>query len=130
MTSMPPLLAFAGVVTLGAMSPEPAFTGRTGQGKWSAFREGLLCNALHPKAAMFFVALMPQFLAPGATIADVAALSAVALIITTLWFLAVATLVGTLRRVLSRMSVRRAIDALSGTVLIALGVRLAVAGSR
>jgi threonine/homoserine/homoserine lactone efflux protein len=101
--------------------------GRTGTGRWSAFQEGLLCNALNPKAAMFFVALMPQFLTPGAAIGEVAVLSAIALVITTLWFLAVATLVGSLRRVLSRVSVRRAIDALSGTVLIALGLRLAVA---
>jgi hypothetical protein len=40
----------------------------------------------------------------------------------------VSTLVGTLRRVLARASVHRAIDGLSDTVLTALGVRLAVAG--
>jgi threonine/homoserine/homoserine lactone efflux protein len=79
---------------------------------------------------MFFVALMPQFLAPGAAIGDVVVLSGIALAITTCWFLAVSTLVGTLRRVFARASVRRAIDALSGTVLIALGVRLAVTGPR
>jgi threonine/homoserine/homoserine lactone efflux protein len=42
--------------------------GRAGRSRWSAFREGLLCNVLNPKAAMFFVALMPQFLAPGAAV--------------------------------------------------------------
>lgn len=92
---------------------------------WAAFREGLLCNVLNPKAAIFFVALMPQFLSDGAPLGDTLALSAVALVITTVWFLAVANLVGALRRIFARPAARRTIDALSGAALITLGVRLA-----
>jgi arginine exporter protein ArgO len=41
------------------------------------------------------------------------------------WFVVVANLVAALRRVLSRPTVRRALDAVTGAILVALGLRLA-----
>lgn len=95
---------------------------------WTSFRQGLVTNVLNPKAAAFFVALMPQFVgddsAYGATLllAGVAGATAIG------WFCVLANLVGALRRVLTRPRVRRAIDAVTGTALVALGIRLAAAG--
>ncbi len=91
----------------------------------AAFRQGLLCNLLNPKAAVFFVALMPQFLRPDATAADTLILPIVALAVVLLWFLVLANVVTVLRRFLTRPRVRRVIDAITGTALIGLGVRLA-----
>jgi RhtB (resistance to homoserine/threonine) family protein len=93
--------------------------------RWAAFRRGLLCNVLNPKAAVFFVALMPQFLGEHPAVTDTLAMSLIATVITAVWFSVVATVVGALRRVFSRARVRRAIDAVTGTALIGLGVRLA-----
>ncbi|GAA2671755.1 LysE family translocator [Nonomuraea recticatena] len=92
---------------------------------WAAFSEGALTNVLNPKAALFFVALVPQFLSEGAALADTVTLAAVALAGTAVWFVVVANLVGTLRRLFTRPAVRRTIDGLTGAALIALGVRLA-----
>lgn len=97
---------------------EPADPGRSGS--WAAFAEGLLTNVLNPKAALFFVALMPQFATE-----NVLVLSAIALAGTMVWFLTVANLVGALRRVFARSAVRRAVDGLTGAALIGLGVKLA-----
>jgi threonine/homoserine/homoserine lactone efflux protein len=79
----------------------------------------------NPKAAVFFVALMPQFLRPDATAADSLTLAMVALAVVLLWFVVLANVVSVLRRFLTRPHVRRTIDALTGTTLIGLGVRLA-----
>ncbi|MFB4274150.1 MULTISPECIES: LysE family translocator [unclassified Nonomuraea] len=93
-----------------------------GRGSWAAFAEGLLTNVLNPKAALFFVALVPQFLSSGAS---ALMLSGVALAGTVAWFLVVANVVGTLRRVFARQAVRRAVDGLTGAALIGLGIKLA-----
>ena len=93
-----------------------------GRGSWAAFAEGLLTNVLNPKAALFFVALVPQFLSSGAS---ALMLSGVALAGTVAWFLVVANVVGTLRRVFARSAVRRAVDGLTGAALIGLGIKLA-----
>ncbi|MEV0612403.1 LysE family translocator [Nonomuraea sp. NPDC050404] len=93
-----------------------------GRGSWAAFTEGLLTNALNPKAALFLVALVPQFLGTGMSVLT---LSAVALAATVAWFLAVANVVGLLRKVFARPAVRRVVDGLTGAALIGLGVKLA-----
>ncbi|TMR95996.1 LysE family translocator [Nonomuraea basaltis] len=91
----------------------------------AAFGEGLLTNVLNPKAALFFVALVPQFVSSGASIGDTLVLSVIALAGTVAWFLVVANIVGTLRRVFARPAVRRTVDGLTGAALIGLGVKLA-----
>ncbi|MFI7612404.1 LysE family translocator [Nonomuraea terrae] len=95
------------------------------RGPWAAFAEGLLTNVLNPKAALFFVALVPQFVSSGAGMGETLVLSAVALAGTVAWFLLVAGVVGTLRKVFARPGVRRAVDGLTGAALIGLGIRLA-----
>ncbi|PXY31802.1 LysE family translocator [Prauserella muralis] len=90
-----------------------------------AFRDGLLCNVLNPKCAVFFVALLPQFLPAKPTVGDTVLTAAVPVGLTALWFCAVAVVVGAMRRLLAAPRVRRALDALTGTLLVAVGVRLA-----
>jgi RhtB (resistance to homoserine/threonine) family protein len=107
----------------GAVAQRFAVRVETTAGK--AFRSGLLCNVLNPKAAVFFVALMPQFLPDDPAVVDVLLLSVTALLITLLWFGTVATLVGGLRRLFDRPRIRRVIDGVTGSVLVLLGIRLA-----
>ncbi|MFC5829802.1 LysE family translocator [Nonomuraea insulae] len=103
--------------TLSLDVPDPG-----GRGSWAAFVEGLLTNVLNPKAALFLIALVPQFLGSGAS---ALMLSVVALAGTVAWFLVVANVVGALRKLFARPAVRRAVDGLTGIALIGLGIKLA-----
>ncbi len=92
---------------------------------WSSYREGLLTNVLNPKVAATFLALMPQFLPRHPSTFDLAILCVVTVTIAAVWFQIVAAMVGVLRHKLAKVWVGRALDALTGTVLVTFGLRLA-----
>ena len=99
--------------------------GARATGVLAAFRQGLVTNLLNPKVAVFFVALLPQFLPTSATAADHLLLAVVAAGVTLTWFTVLAGVVSALRRLLTASRVRRALDAVMGTLLVGLGIRLA-----
>ena len=94
---------------------------------WAAFRSGLLCNLLNPKAVVLFTALMPQFIEGGGDTQWVliGELAAVGMTVCSLWYFALAGLIGLLRRVLDRPRVRAWINGVTGAVMVALGLRVA-----
>lgn len=94
-------------------------------GSLTAFRQGLITNLLNPKAAVFFVALMPQFVSGTPEIGQTLLLSGIAVVLTVVWFVTVANIVGAFRRLFASPRVRRGLDAVTGTVLIGLGIKLA-----
>ncbi|MEU5262700.1 LysE family translocator [Amycolatopsis sp. NPDC021455] len=70
----------------------------------TAFRQGLFTNLLNPKVAVYYLALLPQFLpADGATPRTVE-LTAIATAGTVLWFGTLAGVVGALRRFFGDLS--------------------------
>jgi RhtB (resistance to homoserine/threonine) family protein len=109
----------------GSSGPEISAVRDTGARLRSSYRDGVLCNTLNPKCGVFFMAVLPQFVPMDGRPADVLLLSSVAVVVTITWFTIVATLVAALRRLLARPRVRRTIDALTGAVLVTLGLRLA-----
>ena len=93
-----------------------------------SFREGFLTNLLNPKVIVFYLALLPQFLSPGdAALPKSLLLTAIHFLQGILWLGLVAWGVDRSRRFFMRPALRRAMDALCGTILVALGVRLALA---
>jgi threonine/homoserine/homoserine lactone efflux protein len=88
----------------------------------TAFRQGLVSNLGNPKMAVFFTSLLPQFAGEGSFV-GLLALGLVFCSLTLAWLSAYAVVVS--RAVLRRPRVRRAIEAITGTVLVALGLRLA-----
>jgi RhtB (resistance to homoserine/threonine) family protein len=110
-----------------ADASEPtARDGRT-ESVWTSFRQGMITNVFNPKAAAFFVALMPQFVGGDSAYGTTLLLAGIAGAIAVGWFCVLANLVGALRRVFARPAVRRVIDAVTGTALVGLGIRLAAA---
>jgi RhtB (resistance to homoserine/threonine) family protein len=96
-----------------------------GMSRWEAFRSGLLCNVLNPKAVVFFPALMPQFIGTGAEWTLIGEFAAVAMTVCAVWFLLLANLIGLFRTLLDQPRVRAWVSGVTGGILVALGVRVA-----
>jgi threonine/homoserine/homoserine lactone efflux protein len=91
-----------------------------------AFRQGLISNLGNPKIGVFYTSFLPQFTPRGETSFAMLLLlglsfSALGL----LWLLVYAVAVAGAGNVLRRTAIRRAIEGVTGAVLIALGLRLA-----
>ncbi|HEU4978258.1 MAG TPA: LysE family translocator [Solirubrobacteraceae bacterium] len=89
------------------------------------WRQGFLSNITNPKVLVFYIAVLPQFLAPGAAIPAVAALAYTHAALSLAWLLLVVAALHRARGWLTRGPVRRALDAVTGCVLIGFGALLA-----
>ncbi|EOD66016.1 LysE family translocator [Amycolatopsis vancoresmycina] len=94
-------------------------------GAGAAFRQGLVTNLLNPKVAVYFLALLPQFLPAGGATLQTLELAAIATGGTVVWFVTLAVVVGALKRFFAAGRVRRVLDAVLGSVLVALGLKVA-----
>jgi RhtB (resistance to homoserine/threonine) family protein len=93
---------------------------------WAAFRSGLLCNLLNPKAVVLFTALMPQFIDDGGSQwLLIVELAAVGMTVCALCYFLLAGLIGLVRRVFERPRVRAWLNGVTGAVMVALGLRVA-----
>jgi threonine/homoserine/homoserine lactone efflux protein len=87
-----------------------------------AFRQGLLSNLGNPKMAAFFPSLLPQF---AHSFSALLALGFMFCAMTFVWLTAYAVAVARAGDFLGGSSVRRTVEAITGAVLVALGLRLA-----
>ena len=99
---------------------------RSPAGRSSAFRQGLLTNLFNPKIAIFYSTFLPQFIGPGDPALLLSMLLAgVHIAFGLVWLTGYAWLLDRAVTAFKSSRVRRALDALTGTVLVALGLRLA-----
>lgn len=92
----------------------------------ASFRQGLISDLGNPKMAVFFASLLPQFVADGDTsIGALMTLGGIFAAMTFLWLGFYALMLTRLGGWLRRSAIRRSLDAVMGTVLVALGLRIA-----
>jgi len=112
-----------------------ARSGRVGRGSMRsgrglspgrALRQGVISNLANPKMAAFFLSLLPQFASPGRGAGGILLLGLVFCLMTFAWLALYSAVVDRARVVLGRARVRRALDGLSGLVLVGFGARLAL----
>ena len=96
---------------------------------WAVYRAGLLTNVLNPKVALFFLAFLPQFVAPTAhsRVLSFLFLGGIFIFNGTLWCLVLVWGAAAMSRRLRRapssgLLLKRA----TGAIFVGLGVRLAV----
>jgi threonine/homoserine/homoserine lactone efflux protein len=97
-------------------------------GHWSAFRSGIVSNLLNPKVALFFLALMPQFIDAASThkVAAFMALGLTFVALGVVWCVVLAVAAASLRGwFLRRPSMATVLNRVAGAMFIALGVKLA-----
>lgn len=94
--------------------------------QWTAFLRGFTTNLLNPKAGVFYMAVLPQFLPPdvSALVAGVA-LALVHVAESLLWFSILIFGTHLLRSWFELPSVRTWLDRVTGSVLIAFGMKVA-----
>jgi threonine/homoserine/homoserine lactone efflux protein len=93
---------------------------------WASFAEGIVVQLANPKAAVFMIAFYPQFVpADGPVFATTALLGLLQITIETGLYLGLAAGVARAGAWFRKPRIRRRLEAISGTVLVALGLRVA-----
>ena len=107
-----------------AEAPQPALRRRHW---WSALAEGVVVQLANPKAAVFMIAFYPQFVpADGPVFTTTALLGLLQITIETVLYLTLAAGVARAGAWFRKPRIRRRMDAISGSVLVGLGLRVAV----
>jgi threonine/homoserine/homoserine lactone efflux protein len=102
--------------------------GSSADGRWDAFRQGVISNLLNPKVALFFLALMPQFIdaASAHKVAAFLALGFSFVMLGVIWCVVLAIGAARLRGwFLRRPSMATVLNRIAGAMFIALGLKLA-----
>jgi len=126
------------LVFLGAGALRAALTGRHADaaataaaaeplGRAAALRNGLLANLLNPKIGVFYATLLPQFIPPGAPpLATSVLLAGIHAAMNLVWLSAYGLLLARAGDAVRRGRLRRVLEGVTGTVLVGLGLRVAL----
>ncbi|MBA7468752.1 Leucine efflux protein [subsurface metagenome] len=95
---------------------------------WVAFRRGLITNLLNPKAAVFYVAVLPEFIRTGAgsVMSQTLTLSAVYVSVATLIHSGIVLLAGSLQSKIATRDKRRTVRRLLALALVAIAIWFAL----
>ena len=115
-------LAWLGIQSLRGVGGLVVETGAAPAGAARACREAALCNILNPKVILWYLALLPNFVNPeaGDVTAQLIVLSALMIAINVLWQAPMALAADGVRRWLGRPEAMRAINRVSGVILLGM----------
>ena len=126
------VLKVAGAITLIALGIESYRRGRrtpeeAPRARGSAYRVGLVTGLANPKLAVFFIALFPQFLPRGEPVLPMTlAMALIVIACDLVYFSLLAVLVTRAKHAFAKGPWAKRMERASGSVLVALGLRLAV----
>lgn len=96
-----------------------------GQLRW--LLRGTLTNLLNPKVGVFYVSFLPQFVPAGVDVIGFSVLLAgIHAAMGVAWFVLLVAATRPFARALARPAVTRSLDGITGAVLVAFGIRLAL----
>ena len=120
-------LVWLGIQTLlAARSSRLEHTQTARRARKSPFRQGLLTNLFNPKIALFYTTFLPQFIRPGDPVLLLSmAMATVHIVLGIVWLTAYAWLLDRAVEAFKGSRLRRILDAVTGSVLVAIGLRVA-----
>ena len=93
----------------------------------TAYFQGVISTVLNPKPALLFLTFLPQFVDTARPVLpQIMFLAGVHIVVGLIWLTIYAHLIHRAHRTLTRADVKRWLEAATGVVLIALGLRVAV----
>lgn len=125
-------LIYLGIRSLQSRGGFSALEEKGGNASGS-FMQGFLGNVLNPKAIIFFMAFIPQFINPqrGNVALQVIVLGTITIVMCLLWYVGVVLLASRIRTLLAtRPKVVAWLNRITGSLLITLGIRLVVVERR
>lgn len=94
---------------------------------WQPVREGLLSNVLNPKTVVFYMAFLPQFIAPtDPALLKSLWLAGVHFVIANIWQISVVLMLGGASQWLASKRFVQTLNAATGMVLVIFGLKLAM----
>jgi threonine/homoserine/homoserine lactone efflux protein len=121
------VLKVAGAITLIALGIESFRRRHERPPQGSGYRTGLITAFANPKLAIFFIALFPQFIPSGDPILPMTlAMALIVIACDLVYFSLLAVVVTRAKQSFTSGPWAKRMDRVSGSVLVALGLRLAV----
>ncbi|MER7661722.1 LysE family translocator [Streptomyces sp. NPDC096193] len=110
-----------------AAPPDPPGEPQSAGARWrSGFAQGFLTNVLNPKAALFFLSILPQFVnGGGSTTRQIFFLGILDVLIGIVYWFALVAVAARLRTLLARPKVRHRWELTTGWLFIAIGIGVA-----
>jgi threonine/homoserine/homoserine lactone efflux protein len=109
----------------GEYTPLDADAAASEKQNLAGWRQGFISNITNPKVLIFYLAVLPQFLTPGAGLGWLLVLAWSHAVLSLAYLLVLVTGLHSARRLLMRRKVRRTLDATTGAVLLGFSAKLA-----
>jgi len=92
---------------------------------WVSAREGFLSNVLNPKAVIFYMAFLPQFISPeSSALTQSMFLAFLHFLVGNLWQGFLVYMICSANGLMMKRKVRKSLDFISGTIMVFLGIVL------
>lgn len=98
---------------------------------FTSYRQGFISTILNPKALLYYVSVLPQFLSTGGIEVEsqVAILSIIVIIVILIWFLFCVFVFQYIKLLFSQPKIKAAFDYMVGIILIGLSIHLLLSKS-
>lgn len=97
------------------------------ESSFACYSRGVLTGILNPKSALFFLAFFPQFMHQDSSIVTQSIILTVLYsLVSATWYSLLVLFIGKLRHLLVRRNIQKRLKAVTGTLLVGIGIRMAV----